>query len=239
MTITTVTMTGEALSVALREVRYAVSADPDLPMLGGVLLHIQDDTFRVVATDRYRLAVSAVSGAAVTGPSVGVIAPVDFIDEALLALTAQGSVAVTLMLDRKTIALNLDGQRLHGEPLDYEFPDYRSLLSPPTGRPVPVDAATLRRDLTAAPLRTVVGDQDGGDHSIVVLTLDETGGVSFQPDVSGELEMGLNPEFLLQALNAGDAAQLVLQLDGPITPLVIRDPRRPETLNLLMPVRLP
>ncbi len=65
MTITRVTMTGEALTAALREVRYAVSNDPELPMLGGVLLDAEGDTFRVVATDRYRLAVSAVSGASV------------------------------------------------------------------------------------------------------------------------------------------------------------------------------
>ncbi len=238
-TVTTVTMTREALSAALREVRYAVSTDPDLPMLGGVLLDIQDDTFRVVATDRYRLAVSAVAGATVTGPSVAVIAPVALVDDALPALAAQGSVEVTLVIDGDTIALELDGQRLHGERLDYEFPDYRSLLRPSSGRPVPIDTATLRRDLTVAPLRTAAREQDGGDQSVAVLTLDETGGVSFQPGGPGGLEVGLNPEFLLQALNAGAAAQLVLELDGPITPLVIRDPRRPETLSLLMPVRLP
>ncbi len=143
------------------------------------------------------------------------------------------------MLDRDTIELDLDGQRLHGERLDYEFPDYRSLLRPSSGRPVPVDTATIRRDLSSAPLRTVAGDQVGADRLVAVLVLDETGGVSFEPGVPGGLEVGLEPEFLLQALNAGAAAQLVLELDGPITPLVIRDPRRPKTLSLLMPVRLP
>ncbi len=63
--------------------------------------------------------------------------------------------------------------------------------------------------------------------------------MTFQSGRPGVLEVGLNPEFLLQALDAAAAAQLVLELDGPITPLVIRDPRRAGTFSLLMPVRLP
>ncbi len=104
---------------------------------------------------------------------------------------------------------------------------------------MPIDTAKLRSDLTVAPLRTVAREQDGGDQSVAVLTLDEAGVVSFQPGGPGGLEVGLNPGFLLQALDAGAAAQLVLELDGPITPLVISDPRRPGTFSLLMPVRLP
>ena len=48
--------------------------------------------------------------------------------------------------------------------------------------------------------------------------------------------VGVNREFLLQALDAGD--QLTLGLDGPIAPLAIRNPDRDGGLALLMPVRL-
>ena len=239
MTITKVAATGEALTAALREVRYAVSTDPELPMLAGVLLDVEGDAFRVVATDRYRLAVSAVSEASVAGPSVGVIAPLALVDEALAALEARGSAEVTLVIDGDDIALDLDGQHLHAERLDHDFPDYRRLLRTSSGHQVHIDTATLRNDLTAAPLRTLAREQYGRDQPVAVLTLDEAGGVTFQSGRPGVLEVGLNPEFLLQALDAGAAAQLVLELDGPITPLVIRDPRRSETFSLLMPVRLP
>jgi hypothetical protein len=42
----------------------------------------------------------------------------------------------------------------------------------------------------------------------------------------------------VKAIEAGGADQLVLALDGPITPLAIRDPDRPEDISLLMPTRL-
>lgn len=55
----------------------------------------------------------------------------------------------------------------------------------------------------------------------------------------GPVEVGVNREFLLEALEAGDGGQLVLELDGPITPLALRDPARPGDVSLLMPIRLP
>ena len=45
----------------------------------------------------------------------------------------------------------------------------------------------------------------------------------------------VNREFLLEAIDAGGEDQLMLSLDGPVTPVVIRSPR---SLSLLMPVRV-
>jgi DNA polymerase III subunit beta len=44
-------------------------------------------------------------------------------------------------------------------------------------------------------------------------------------------------EFLLEALSAGGDGQLVLELDGPIRPLVIRRPANDRAYSLLMPVK--
>jgi hypothetical protein len=54
------------------------------------------------------------------------------------------------------------------------------------------------------------------------------------------VRVGVNPEFLLQAITAAGHPQLVLELDGPITPLVLR-PAAPESVSfsMLMPVRIP
>lgn len=58
-------------------------------------------------------------------------------------------------------------------------------------------------------------------------------GPSDDPDA---LVIGVNRDFLLQALEAGD--QLTLGLDDPIAPLAIRSPDRDGMLSILMPVRL-
>ncbi len=78
---------------------------------------------------------------------------------------------------------------------------------------------------SAAPTRTVSTGPDGAEETATVLTL-------------GEVELGVNREFLLQALDAEGAGQLVLDLDGPLAPLALRDPSRPGDVSLLMPIRL-
>ena len=59
---------------------------------------------------------------------------------------------------------------------------------------------------------------------------------SARPRIPTRWSIGVNREFLLQALEAGD--QLTLGLDDPIAPLAIRTPDRDGALCILMPVRL-
>jgi DNA polymerase III sliding clamp (beta) subunit (PCNA family) len=77
---------------------------------------------------------------------------------------------------------------------------------------------------------------------VTVLSLDDRGGLrvvgldeAAGPDT---VRVGVNREYLLDALDAGDRGQLVLELDGPITPLALRRPDDADTFCILMPVRL-
>ena len=238
MTTTTLTTTGPDLVAALRSVRSAVGADPDLPMLTGVLLDLPTDgPVELAATDRYRLAVCTVPGAVVTGPAVGVLVPVALVDEALVALDrAAGPVTVTVDGDRLTI--EGAGRTLRGQRLPHDFPDHRRLLRGSSAHRVDVDVAALRAELTAAPTRTVHREQDGADVPVAVLTLDGAGGLRLTGDDAGVLAVGVDREFLLQALDAPGTGQLVLELDGPLAPLALRAPGRLEHVTLLMPVAL-
>jgi DNA-binding transcriptional MerR regulator len=210
------------LAAALRAVRYAVGTDPELPMLTGVLLDVDGATARLAATDRYRLAVSALAGASVTGPSVSALLPVPLVDEALAALAADGS--VTLTVDGPVVTVEHPGGRVDGRRLDHDYPDYRRILRDSAVHRVDVDVAALREQVATAPTLTVPTGPDGAEQTATVLTL-------------GPVEIGVNREFLLQALD-GASGQLVLELDGPISPLALRDPARPDDVSLLMPIRL-
>jgi DNA-binding transcriptional MerR regulator len=215
---TTITTTAAALRRALSAVRHAVGTDPELPMLTGVLLDATEGDPRLVATDRYRLALRALTGATVEGTPASVLLPVALVDEVLTTLE-DGE--VTVRVDGSSVAVG----DVRGQRLDLDFPDYRRILRDSGEQRIDVDVAAFRSQLAASPTRTVPDGPDGGEQTATVLTL-------------GELEVGVNREFLLEALDAGDAGQLVLDLDGPLAPLAIRDPRRPGDVDLLMPIRL-
>ena len=232
---TRLTTTAAELLAALRAVRFAVGSDPDLPVLTGVLLDLDATGLTVAATDRYRLAVSTAPGV-VHGPAASALAPAALVDEAVAALAGASS-EVVLEVHDGAITLAVAGAVLHGRALEHDFPDHRRLLrTDPTHR-VAVDAAALRAELVTAPVRTVRREQDGVDQSVAVLTLAADGGLHLGAP-SGLLGIGLDREFLLQALDAAGTGQLVLELDGPFTPLAVRDAGRPEHVSLLMPVRL-
>ena len=233
---TSITTTADELSTALRAVRYAVGTNAELPMLTGVLLDVDDSTARLAASDRYRLAVSTLSGAEVAGPAVSAIAPVALVDELLAALGDSGPVTITVAGDDLTI--ETAGRTVGGRRLDHDFPDYRRLLRDSAAHRVDVDAAALRAELATAPTRVIRGEETGVGQEVAVLTLGAHGGLSFAPGTTGVLEMGVNREFLLEALDAGGAGQLVLELDGPIAPLAIRVPERAGDVSMLMPIRL-
>ena len=228
---TTMTVLGGDLSDALSAVRFAMSNDPELPALCGVLFDFDGGTLRLVTSDRYRLALATVAALNHQGPPVRVIVPRSLVDDCELARDQ----TVVVRHDRRTVQV---GDR-NSAGIDAVFPDYQRLLPTTPAREVAVTAADLLNRLVSGPTRTLTQTPGDVAHDIsVILVADDDASIGViehdHPDA-----VAFNREFLLQAIDAGGAEQLVLGLDGPISPLVIRDPDRPDDLSLLMPTRLP
>ncbi|MBQ1051732.1 MerR family transcriptional regulator [Micromonospora sp. C51] len=246
---TRLVLTGRALAAAVDAVRFAVGTDPALPGLAGVLLDVTDEGIRLVATDRHRMAV-ATAGATVRGPAVRALLPVAAVDRLrrLSGAAATGEVRLTLV-GRQVVA-DGSGRRLRVTTLPYDFPDYRCLLPAATDGParrVPVDAPWLVAALRSG-TPTVTREHLGGPLPVTVLglggreTLRLLGPDELTDDPAGradtELRVGVNGGYLLDALHAAGGPRLVLELDGPVTPLAIRRPDDPAAFSILMPIRL-
>ncbi|WP_328348698.1 DNA polymerase III subunit beta family protein [Micromonospora sp. NBC_00421] len=233
------------LAAAVDAVRFAVGSDPELPVLAGVLLDVEPDGVRLVATDRYRMALAR-AGGGVDGPPVRALLPTAAVDEfrALLDTATESEAHLTVAEGQVTVAVA--GAEARSAVLPYEFTDYRRLLHRPADAParrVPVDVAALRAALRAS-TPTVTREHEGVSLPVTVLGVDERNGLRLvdatelarpgQPD----LLVGVNGDFLLDALDAAGGAQLVLELDGPIAPLAVRRPDDEDTFSILMPIRL-
>jgi DNA polymerase-3 subunit beta len=225
--MTRVSLPAAALAATLDAVRFAARSDPSLPMLGGVLFQTSAGGLTLVATDRYRMAVAR-TAATVTGSPARVVVPLDVVDAARPELT--GDDPVTLVLGAGRVEIGA----VAGTPLDVDYPDHERLVGEPAGPRVTVEVATLREALAAAPVEW--REHDGASYPLVVLGLDPAGSMRVASEHDPDAHVAVNREFLLQALDAGGAGQLVLELDGPIRPLVVRAPGA-DRFSLLMPVR--
>jgi DNA-binding transcriptional MerR regulator len=254
--VTTLLLSPAEFAAALDAVRFAVGVDPELPALSGVLLDVEPDAVRLVATDRHRLALAR-AGAAVDGPPARVLVPVDLVDRLRRLLdTDDGPVRLTVA--GPELRVMVAGRTLTGVALPYDFPDYRRLLREAVGaRPaayrIPVDVGALRAALRDPAAPTLAREYAGTPLAVSVLGLDEAGGLRLlhpaelptggtdarsADDADGGLRFGVNGEYLLDALDAAGGPQLVLELDGPIAPLAVRRPDDEDTFSVLMPIRL-
>ncbi|MFE9172663.1 MerR family transcriptional regulator [Streptomyces kebangsaanensis] len=226
------------LAAALDAVRFAASTDPELPMLGGVLFDLDGEDLRLVATDRYRMAVARARTAGHGAGRAQVTVPLPLAD-AMRALLG-GEEPVRLTLDGHRVALETGDRQAAGQCLDHDFPDYRRLVHLPTGRRTLVDVAAFRKSLATGPVRaSEVRKQDGTAYDLSVLQVADDGTVTVCEDGDDDRDhIAVNREFLLQALTAGARAELILEFGASTAPLVIRRPDDEDTLSLLMPVRL-
>ncbi|MEU4782734.1 MerR family transcriptional regulator [Micromonospora sp. NPDC023633] len=248
MVTTSLVLSRADLAAAVDAVRFAVGADPELPVLGGVLFESDPDGVRLVATDRHRLAVAR-ADARVDGPPVRVLAPVAFVDEvrALLDTGTGGTGEARLTVAGDAIAVRVAGRTVDADALPYDFPDHRRLLRPPAddgpAHRLTVDAHALRAALTSADAPVVTRRHDGVPLAVTVLGPDGRGGVRLlgADELAGEedaFRVGVNGGYLLQALDAAGRGQLLLELDGPIAPLAVRRPDDVDAFSVLMPIRL-
>ncbi|WP_423833476.1 MerR family transcriptional regulator [Streptomyces manipurensis] len=224
------TLPAADLAAALDAVRFAVSADPELPVLAGVLFDVDGADLHLVATDRFRMAVARTAATGHDGDRAAATVPTPLVD-AMRALLADDA-PVRLTIGADGVELETQGRRVAGQVVGEEFPDHRRLTRLPEGRRLTVDVPVLRRALRA---------QDG-DVCVLVLTdtvevADDRAAASGPAGGSTGDRVGVNPGYLLDAL-AGAGEEMVLEYLGPKAPLVLVHPDVEDVFSLLMPVAL-
>ncbi|MBT2452822.1 MerR family transcriptional regulator [Streptomyces sp. ISL-43] len=232
------TVSAPELAAALDTVRFAASTDPELPTLGGVLFDIEGEVLRVVATDRYRMAVAQTGTTGHGGPRVQAIVPSPLADAMRALLSRDTSVQLTVEGDR--VALETGELEAAGQRLDHDFPDYRRLVRLPAGRRALVDVPAFRKAVETGPVRAnEVRGQDGVSCDLSVLKVTADGVVAVCEDGDGDQDLvAVNRDFLLDALAAGARDELFLEFGAPKAPLAIRRTDTEDAFSLLMPVLL-
>ncbi|MEU5697286.1 MerR family transcriptional regulator [Streptomyces aurantiacus] len=224
------------LAAALDAVRFAASADPGLPMLGGVLFDIEGEHLDVVATDRYRLAVARSGAAGHEGQREQVVVPAPLADAMRALIDSEGPVLLSVDGDRVT--LEAGDRQAAGRCLDHDFPDYRRLLPLADRRRALVEVAALRKALITGSVRSGESGESGAQ-VLSVLRVEDGGTVTICADGDDNPErVAVNREFLLDSLTAGARDQLILEIGVPTAPVAIRRPDDENTFSILMPVRL-
>ncbi|GAA4618710.1 MerR family transcriptional regulator [Saccharopolyspora hordei] len=228
---------GAELASAVRQVAPSIAAPTvqrKYPVLGCVLVELDDHEVRLVATDRYRLAVRTLRPVSAEGGATRLaVDAAELTDAASWALPLA---EVEIEVDDSGARLRSDDQTRPLTTSEETFPDYRLILDdlPSPQNRVVTDRSALRTALldTEGP----VALRTAGDQLVVT---DRGGAESRLPAVhsGAELTVSVRPTVLVPALEAGVGPDVLLEVAAPDLPVVVRSADQGSFTTLVMPVR--
>ncbi|MFJ1647173.1 MerR family transcriptional regulator [Streptomyces sp. NPDC088258] len=239
---TRVRLGGAELAGAIRQVVPATGEDPKIPVLGRVLVEIDADEVRLVATDRYRLALRGLKPVlTVEGRARAVLIAAERLVE--FGTWAARCAAVTLEAGPDGVrAYDTDGSGLRELPVsEGEFPAYREMLAALTphrhrvivGREALLTAVEALGDAPGVALRL-------GTDEVTVARPDGSGAEVLPAVRTGEppLRIGFAPAVLVAALETSVGPDVLLEIAAPTEPVVVRSADQSGFTTLVMPVAL-
>ena len=239
-----VTLAAAQLAEALRQVVRAASSDDSLPVISGVLMTAENDGLRLVATDRYRLAVRDLPGTTVLREGQKVLVPSRALSE--LQRLLAGAEEVTLRLTERDASFEVGRVRLTTRLIEGDFPPYQQLI--PSNYPnrliVSKDGlldAVRRVKLLVRDAITPVRVALRGEGVELTVITQEVGQATEDVDAKyegAELVMGFNPSYLIDGVEAVPGDEVLLETIDPMKPATVRATEGTDYLYLLMPVRL-
>ncbi len=236
---------GAFVETALK-VAGSASRDETRPVLTGILVSASERELRMVATDSYRLSVKETALEAPLASAFEVNVPARALQElARVAAGAEEGGQLRVSVLKNQVVFELAGVVLSSRLIDGQFPNYRQLLPEAFEHELRIAGSELtevvrRISLLAqknAPLRLAFKP---GELVVSAQTPDVGEALEAMPvPFQGEpLEIGFNPEFLRDGLEAVEEGDVVLKLISPLRPGLIESGDDGGFRYLIMPIRL-
>jgi DNA polymerase III subunit beta len=240
-----VSVPGAAFVETVLKVARSASRDETRPVLTGILVSASESELRMVATDSYRLSVKETRLEAPLSGSFEANVPARALQELTRIVQHEAAEQLDVSVRANQVVFEVGGVVLSSRLIDGQFPNYRQLLPDAYEQELRLSGGEVsdvvrRISLLAqknAPLRLAFTE---GELTVSARTPDvgeaqETIPVPFQGE---PLEIGFNPEFLRDGLEAVEAGDLVLKLISPLRPGLIESADDSGFHYLLMPIRL-
>ena len=233
----------EAFSSMARKVCRVVSKDESRAILTGVLIEVEGQVLKMVATDSYRLAVTETSLESPVEGFGAVLAGTFVSDLAGLPKTGQN---MTLALAENQVIVSYAGTVFINRRIEGRYPNYRQLIPSVYETRCLVDRKALSSAVKRASLLERNGSQvrlsiNVASQTIQLTTNQEIGSTQeiVKSQIEGaDVEIGFNSHYVSEGLSVMESDQVSLEIQGPLKPGIMKGDAQENYLYLVMPVRL-
>jgi len=228
---------------------YAASVDETRYNLNGVYFELVDDRtkIRMVATDGHRLALidRPIAGGAPDLAS-GVILPRKGLAELKRLVDEEDADEIEIGIEGNSALARKGDVTLTMRLIEGEFPNYRQVLPKTSSRRITLSADALNQALRRVALLSVerskaVRVELTSGCLKLSATNPDLGEASEEIDIDyagDSISVGFNARYLLDSLSAFRTKEVELGLEDEMSPAVLRPTEDPETLAVVMPMRL-
>ncbi len=230
----------------VRKTLFAVSSDQTRYALTGVLVQVQPDEIRMVATDGHRLAlVRTPRPAGSGGQTLDALVPKKAMVEAAKITRDEGN-DVRFWLAENQLILQQESSTLVARLIDGQFPNYDQVIPAPGPRRIIIGRealhGALRRTSAIMGERTTATEFEFQPGRILVSCVNMDLGEAHEEIEAGydgdALKVGFNARYILEFLAAVDAAEVALQIADPLSPALFRAAGDEAYGCVIMPMRI-
>jgi DNA polymerase-3 subunit beta len=230
----------------LRKTLFAVSSDQTRYALTGVLLQVEANEIRMVATDGHRLALVKAPRPAGTGSDrLEALVPKKAMGEAVKIMREEGH-ELRVWLAENQLILQQGMSTLVGRLIDGQFPNFDQVIPPAGPRRIVLDKETLdgalRRTSAIMGERTTPTEFHFQPGRVLVSCINMDLGEAreeLEATYEGEeLRVGFNARYILDFLDAIDGARITLQIADPLSPALFRAEGNDAYGCVIMPMRI-
>jgi len=222
-------------SMAQQDVRY---------YLNGLLIEMDLDNIRAVATDGHRLAISTTKQDQVHNEKKQVIVPRKGVIELQRLLDGQGDIQVDLGTNH--IQIKFQDVCFTSKLIDGRFPEYSRVIPSDTSNQLVANKESLKSALQRAAILS--NEKYRGirltikQNELIIQAHNpeqEEAEESIEIKYDGnEIEIGFNVNYLIDALNSIESENVVLSLVDNNSSCLITDPNESQSKFVIMPMRL-
>lgn len=238
-----ITIAGETLSSMIRQTKFAIADNDMKPAHKGSLFEIENNTIKVISVDGYRLAIRT--------------EPIEYSGERTFIVPGKSLSEVTKLIsdDTETVSITVGGRHIIFRIDEYsiitrliegEFMNYKAALPKQHITELKVKTrkfinsiermSLLLTEKLKSPIRCRI--ENGLIKTLCHTTLGEAYD-EFEAEITGDdVEIGFDNKFMLDAVRYTETDEVKIQINGPLSPIVILPSEGESFLFLVLPVRL-